>query len=44
MRKVSASDSDRDETVHSELSRGGYITEDDKVAWNQLPGASLKSV
>ena len=32
MIKTSASDGDGDETVRSELSRGGYITEYDEVA------------
>ena len=32
MRKNSASDSDEDKTVHYELSRGGYVTSNDKVA------------
>ena len=32
MRKTSASDSDGDRTVHSDLSHGGYVTADDEVA------------
>ena len=31
MRKTNTSDSDRDETFHSEWFRGGYVTSDDEV-------------
>ena len=31
MRKASASGSDRDETIRSELSRGGYVTADNEA-------------